>query len=167
MKLTSLKTIFIIIIINIFLCLCALIYKCNCKNNYNERISYVCKDPIELSEWQIFIIALMEVECDRNPLAISSKNAVGPLQLTEVYIKEVNRLYNSNYTIEDAYDINSSLTIVEMMNDYYNPNKDIDKAIKLHNPNAGSWYSKRIKDRMDKVRFNEQFRQTIINLYNY
>lgn len=167
MKLTSLKTIFIIIIINILLCACALIYKCNCENNYNERISYVCKDPIELSEWQIFIIALMEVECDRNPLAISSKNAVGPLQLTEIYIKEVNRLYNSNYTIEDAYDINSSLTIVEMMNDYYNPNKDIDKAIKLHNPNAGSWYSKRIKDRMDKVRFNEQFRQTIINLYNY
>lgn len=167
MKLTSLKTIFIIIIINIFLCLCALIYKCNCENNYNERISYVCKDPIELSEWQIFIIALMEVECDRNPLAISSKNAVGPLQLTEIYIKEVNRLYNSNYTIEDAYDINSSLTIVEMMNDYYNPNKDIDKAIKLHNPNAGAWYAKRIKDRMNKIRFNEQFRQTIINLYNY
>lgn len=167
MKLTSLKTIFIIIIINAFLCFCALAYKCNYENNYSERISYVCKDPIELSEWQIFIIALMEVECDRNPLAISSKNAVGPLQLTEIYIKEVNRLYNSNYTIEDAYDIDSSLTIVEMMNDYYNPNKDIDKAIKLHNPNAGSWYSKRIKDRMDKVRFNEQFRQTIINLYNY
>lgn len=167
MKLISLKTIFIVIIINIFLCIFALIYKCNYEDNYSERISYVCKDPIELSEWQIFIIALMEVECDRNPLAISSKNAVGPLQLTEIYIKEVNRLYNSNYTIEDAYDINSSLTIVEMMNDYYNPNKDIDKAIKLHNPNAGSWYSKRIKDRMEKVRFNEQFRQTIINLYNY
>ena len=133
MKLISLKTIFIVIIINIFLCIFALIYKCNYEDNYSERISYVCKDPIELSEWQIFIIALMEVECDRNPLAISSKNAVGPLQLTEIYIKEVNRLYNSNYTIEDAYDINSSLTIVEMMNDYYNPNKDIDKAIKLHN----------------------------------
>lgn len=167
MKLTSLKTIFIIIFINIFSCICVLTYKCNCENNYKERISYVCKDPIELSEWQIFIIALMEVECDRNPFAKSSKNAIGPLQLTEIYIKEVNRLYNSNYTIEDAYDISSSLTIVEMMNDYYNPNKDIDKAIKLHNPNAGNWYSKRIKDRMEKVRFNEQFRQTIINLYNY
>lgn len=111
-----------------------------------------------LTEWQIFIIALIEVECERNPNVKSSKNAIGPLQITPIYVEEVNRIYNTNYKFEDAWDLNKSLEMFELTNDYYNPNRDIDKAIQIHNPGAGKWYSDRIKQRMKMVRFSEEVR---------
>lgn len=117
-----------------------------------------------LTEWQLFIMALIEVECERDPNAKSSKNAIGPLQITKIYVSEVNRLYNTNFKFEDAWDLDKSLEMFILMNDYYNPNKDIDKAIQIHNPNAGQWYAKRIKDRMHLIKFNETVRQKLINL---
>ena len=53
-----------------------------------------------------------------------------------------------------------------MMNDHYNPNRDVDKAIKLHNPKAGNWYTKKVKQRMQAIEFNEEVRAKIIDLYN-
>lgn len=120
-----------------------------------------------LTEWQVFIMSLIEVECERNPKARSNKNAIGPFQITPIYVEEINRLYNTNFIHEDAWDINKSLTMFEMMNDKYNPEKNIDSAIKIHNPNAGKWYNKRIKDRMELIKFNEQVRSSVIELYNF
>lgn len=119
-----------------------------------------------LTEWQIFVMALVEVECERDPRARSSKNAIGPFQITNIYVNEINRLYNTNFTFEDAWDFDKALTMFKMMNDYYNPNRDIDKAIKLHNPGAGSWYNKRIKERMELIRFSELMRSKTIEFYN-
>ena len=51
----------------------------------------------ELGEWDIFVMALVEVECGRNPLARSNKNAIGPFQITPIYVEETNRLYGTNY----------------------------------------------------------------------
>lgn len=117
-----------------------------------------------LTEWEIFVMALVEVECERNPNAQSNKNAIGPLQITPIYVEEVNRLYNTNYVFEDAWDLNKSIEMFNLMNDHYNPTKDIDKAIKLHNPGAGSWYAKRIKERMKLIKFNELVRSELTNL---
>lgn len=114
-----------------------------------------------LSEWQVFIMALVEVECERNPKAVSTKNAVGPFQITKVYVEEINRLYNTSFTIDDAFEFKHAYKMFTLMNDYYNPTKDIDKAIKLHNPGAGSWYNNKIKKRMDLIRFNEEVRREI------
>lgn len=111
-----------------------------------------------LSDWQVFVMALVEVECERNPKAKSNKNAIGPFQITPIYVKEVNRLYSTNFTFEDAWNLDKSLTMFNLMNDHYNPSKDIDKAIKLHNPGAGKWYSDRIKQRMKMIRFSEEVR---------
>ena len=117
-----------------------------------------------LTEWQVFIMALIEVECERNPNARSSKNAIGPFQITEIYVSEVNRLYNTDYVFEDAWDLNKSIGMFELMNDHYNPNRDIDKAIQIHNPGAGSWYAKRIKERMKLIKFSELVRSELTNL---
>ena len=117
-----------------------------------------------LTEWQVFVMALVEVECERNPNAKSNKNAIGPFQITEVYVAEVNRLYNTNFIFEDAWDLNKSIKMFELMNDYYNPNRDIDKAIQIHNPGAGSWYAKRIKERMKLIKFSELVRSELTNL---
>lgn len=111
-----------------------------------------------LTDWQIFIMALIEVECERNPKAKSNKNAIGPFQITSIYVKEVNRLYSTNFTFEDAWDLEKSLTMFNLMNDHYNPAKDVDIAIKLHNPGAGKWYSDRIKQRMKMIKFSEEVR---------
>ena len=118
-----------------------------------------------LTEWQIFIMSLIEVECERNPKA-KLKDAIGPFQITPIYVEEINRLYNTKYIHEDAWDLDKSLQMFEMMNDYYNPKRNIDDAIKLHNPTADSRYSKKIKKRMELIRFNEQVRASIIDLYS-
>lgn len=135
----------------------------------NVNIESQVQDSIiqdSLIEWQIFIMALIEVECERNPNVKSHKGAVGPFQITQVYINEINRLYSTNFVLQDAYDLNKALSIFEMMNDYYNPDRNIDKAIELHNPGAGHWYNKKIKQRMQLIRFNEKVRSAIIDLYN-
>lgn len=136
-------------------------------NNAINPISNITYVPIydTLTEWQIFVMALIEVECERNPKAKSNKNAIGPFQITPIYVKEVNRLYSTNFTFEDAWNLDKSLTMFNLMNDYYNPSKDIDKAIKLHNPGAGKWYSDRIKQRMKMIRFSEEVRTKLKNQY--
>lgn len=129
--------------------------------NMTIKTEYVTiKDT--LTDWQVFVMALIEVECERNPKARSHKNAIGPLQITEIYVKEVNRLYKTNYVFEDAWDLNKSLEMFNLMNQHYNPDKNIDKAIKMHNPGAGNWYSKRIKKRMELIRFNEEVRKILL-----
>ena len=122
------------------------------------NIKYVYQ---ELSEWDVFVMALVEVECGRNPLTRSNKNAIGPFQITPIYVKEVNRLYGTKYTFEDAWDIQKAYEMFMLMNRHYNPTFDIDKAIKLHNPGAGTWYGKRIKQQMKLIMFNENVRKII------
>lgn len=135
------------------------------------HVNYECLPSIEvtencdsLTEWQVFVMALIEVECERNPNVKSNKNAIGPFQITEVYVSEVNRLYNTNFIFEDAWNLNKSIKMFELMNDYYNPNRDINKAIQIHNPGAGSWYAKRIKERMKLIKFSELVRSELTNL---
>lgn len=119
-----------------------------------------------LTEWQVFIMALIEVECERNPKAKSPGGAVGPFQITQSYISEINRVYKTNFMLQDAYNLDKALSMFEMMNDYHNPDRDINKAIKLHNPKAGNWYTKKVKQRMHAIEFNEEVRAKIIDLYN-
>jgi hypothetical protein len=129
-----------------------------------KEVEPIIKEKIiysELSEWDIFVMALVEVECGRNPLARSNKNAIGPFQITPIYVKEVNRLYGTKYTFEDAWDIQKAYEMFMLMNRHYNPTFDIDKAIKLHNPGAGAWYEKRIKQQMKLIIFNESVRKII------
>ena len=78
--------------------------------------------------------------------------------LPPIYVKEVNRLYSTNFTFEDAWSLDKSLTMFNLMNNHYNPTKNIDEAIKLHNPGAGKWYSDRIKQRMKMIKFSEEVR---------
>lgn len=114
-----------------------------------------------LTEWQIFTLALIEVECGGEFKAVSEKEAVGPFQITKIYVSEINRIYDTNYTLDDAYNLELAHEMFMLMNQYYNPTFDIDKAIKLHNPGAREWYAKKIKKQMEKVRLNEEIRKII------
>ena len=109
----------------------------------------------------IFTLSLIEIECGGEFKAISSKHAVGPFQITKIYVDEINRLYFTNYTLNDAYELEYAYDMFMLMNKHYNPTFDIDKAIKLHNPGAGEWYSRRIKKQMEKIKINEEIRKII------
>ena len=104
----------------------------------------------KLTEWQLFTLALIDVESEYDTLAVNnSSKARGILQIMPIFVKEANRLQDmTKYEWDDAYYVDKSL---EMFN-IINPEQDIDLAIKRHNPNAKGWYSRRVKDRMDKFR---------------
>ena len=108
---------------------------------------YVTQD---ITEWQLFTLALIDVESEYDTLAENKyTKARGILQIMPIFVKEANRLQDTTkYEWIDAWNVGSSL---EMFN-IINPEQDIDLAIKRHNPNAKGWYSRRVKDRMDKFR---------------
>lgn len=90
----------------------------------------------ELSEWDKLILAISFTESRWNPDAVGKAGDSGHLQLLPIYVREVNRLYGTNYTIEDAFDIDLSLQMFLLMQMYYNPKQNLDEAIRLHNKSA-------------------------------
>lgn len=109
----------------------------------SDYIQYVKLDPIELenTKWKKFIEALIYVESGGDPYAVGKTNDAGVLQITPIYVEEVNRILGKNtFTLEDRFDTRRSLEMFDIYQQYYNPDRDIEKAIHLHNPGAGSWY---------------------------
>lgn len=117
---------------------------------------------LELTEWQLFQMALIEVESDYDSQAISSADARGILQETEQYIAEVNRLTGTEWTIDDAHNDTTALDCFVVMQRAYNPEQDIERAIYLHNPNAGAWYKRRVLAKMEEIRRREAVRTMLL-----
>lgn len=84
-----------------------------------------------LSDWQLLTYALIWQE----------SKGINPncLQITEIYVKELN---NRGYTFvyNDVFDRVKSIEMFNAYNEIYNPDKDIIRAIELHNPTASGKY---------------------------
>lgn len=91
-----------------------------------------------LSEWQALTLAIAITESKCNPSATGKTNDGGLLQITPVYVREANRLAGTDYTHEDSYDIGKSLAMFRIIQDHYNPERSVDKAIRLHNPGGNA-----------------------------
>lgn len=103
----------------------------------------------EYDEWTILIRALMRVESDGNPYVNNITGAVGALQLMPSYVEEANRIMGwQAFTQDDRLDVMKSVQMFTAVQGYHNPEKDIDKAIKLHNPKAGKLYYYKVKSAM-------------------
>lgn len=130
----------------------------------DSRVSYIIHDTIyiqpQLTEWQLFQLALIEVESEFDYGAENkSSKARGILQIMPIFVKEANRLQDAiKYEWDDAWNVDKSLDMFNIIN----PEKDIDLAIKRHNPNAGSWYAKRVRKAMDKIRKYEEVKLKIV-----
>ncbi len=99
----------------------------------------------EPKEWDILIQALIIVESEGNQFAEGKTNDVGILQITPIYVKEVNRILNENvYLLSHRTDIEKSLEMFEIYQAHHNPTRDILRAIKIHNPGAGEWYTDKV-----------------------
>lgn len=111
----------------------------------SDRIDTPMVQIEPLSDWEMLIEALIQVESEGNPFAVGKTNDLGILQITPIYVREVNRILKEDiYLLEHRTDIEKSIEMFEIYQAYYNPNKNIKKAIKLHNPGAGQWYTDKV-----------------------
>ena len=131
---------------------CLLLFLFICESLFEQRI--LEKEIYRLpTTWELFVNALIFVESRGDENAVGSKNDVGVLQITPIYVEEVNRILGKNvYNLEDRYSKEKSLEMFEIIQTYRNPQRDINKAIKLHNPRAGKQYAVKIKRQMDYLR---------------
>lgn len=86
-----------------------------------------------LSDWQLLTLAIAYTESMFDPDALGKAGDSGLLQIREIYVEEVNRVSGTDYRHDDAFDISKSLEMYELMQAAKNPQRDIDKAIRLHN----------------------------------
>ena len=112
------------------------------------EISYIEEEPM----WTYLIQALIIVESEGNPLAVGKTNDVGLLQITPIFVREVNRILgDSVYSLSDRTCIEKSLEMFEVYQAHHNPSKDILRAIKVHNPRAGQWYTDEVMNTLNKI----------------
>lgn len=112
-----------------------------------------------LSEWQLLTLAIMYTESRCNPDSVGKDGDRGILQITPVYIREVNRLAGTHYRPEDAFDPATAVEIFERMQDCKNPDRSPDIALALHNRGAG--YRARVLENLELIRRYEAARKTI------
>jgi len=105
------------------------------------------------TEWEILIFALIWQESKGNPNA-ENKGAVGVLQITPIYVKEANNIVGYvKYTLEDRKSVEKSIEMFNIVQGKHNKEKSIDRAIKLHNPTAGYWYYKSVKNYFNLLKY--------------
>ncbi len=110
----------------------------------------------DVNEWDILIQAIIQVESEGDPFAVGKTNDVGILQITPIYVKEVNRILKRNaYTLKDRMYEQKSLEMFEVYQRHHNPDKNLLKAIKLHNPGAGKWYADKVIKMFNELNHRE------------
>lgn len=113
-----------------------------------------------ISEWDILKLAIIKTESEFDSTAVGSHNDVGLMQITPIYVQEVNRLLGEDrFTHEDAFDTMKALEMFEVMQFFRNPDHDIDLAISLHNKSKA--YARRVKSNMEYIRTYEQIKGRI------
>ena len=123
---------------------------------------YVHK-PDTLSDWEVFTLALIKVESEYNNNAVSSVGAKGYFQMTPIYVKEVNRIHNTDFTFDQVTDFDNAYEIFDLMQKAHNPDYDMDRALELHN-GKHDWYNKRVYQEMKRIRIYEDMRSKIKNI---
>lgn len=114
-----------------------------------------------LTEWNKFTLALMKVESNFDPTAVSSAGAKGYFQITPIYVAEVNRVHKTNYIYEEVVSsFEQSYEVFTLMQEAYNSEYNMDEALRLHNGDH-KWYKKRVYKEMDAIERYEEMRQMV------
>ena len=116
--------------------------------------------PDSLSEWQVLQMDIAMTESKFNPDAVGSSQDYGILQITPIYAREASRLNKDrDYAHEEAFDTRTALEMFDVVQTGHNPERDIDKAIRLHN--RAGWYSDRVRSNITFIKRMETARQII------
>ena len=123
-----------------------------------------CPAP-DLSEWEITQLALILTESQMDSLAVGKANDLGILQITPIFVDEVNRLVGKEqFSHQDALSPEKSLQMLAIYQEHKNPSHDTDKAIQLHNPKGGYAYARKVKKNIARVKTYEHYRNLVTNL---
>ena len=103
-------------------------------------------------DWNPVMDAIIQVESEGNPNAVSG-NSVGAMQITPILVKDCNEILkrqksNKRYTMADRYSVAKSKEMFLIIQKYYNPENNIEKAIRLWN--GGVKYTTRATNRYYK-----------------
>ena len=117
-----------------------------------------------LSEWETTQLALILTESQMDSLAVGKANDLGILQITPIFVDEVNRLVGKDqFTHQDALSPEKSLQMLAIYQEHKNPSHDTDKAIQLHNPKGGYAYARKVKKNIARVKTYEHYRTLVTN----
>ena len=99
--------------------------------------------------WNPVMDAIIQVESEGNPNAISG-NSVGAMQITPILVKDCNDILKKQkskkrYTMADRYSVSKSKEMFLIIQKHYNPENDVEKAIRLWN--GGIKYSAKATNR--------------------
>ena len=114
-----------------------------------------------LSDWDMFTLALMKVESNYEPTAVSSKGAKGYFQITPIYVKEVNRVHKTDYKYDEVVkSFEKSYEVFTLMQEAHNKEYDMGEALRLHNGDH-KWYRRRVYKEMDAIMKYEEMRRMV------
>ena len=88
-------------------------------------------------DWTPVMEAIIKVESEGNPKAVSG-NSVGAMQITPVLVKECNNILSKRkskkrYTLDDRYSVEKSKEMFLLIQSYFNPENNVEKAIRSWN----------------------------------
>lgn len=84
--------------------------------------------------WNNLIYAISFVESKGNEKAISKDGkCVGILQIKKILVDECNRISDKKFTYQDRFNKEKSIEMFNIIQNYYNPTKNHEKAIRLWN----------------------------------
>lgn len=113
-----------------------------------------------LGDWEVLQMAIVMTESQFNPEAVGTSKDWGIFQITPVYVREVNRILKEDvYSHEDAFDIGKSIEMFSTMQSHYNPQQDLDTALRYHN--KAGWYKKKVKDNISLIKRMEEVRRQL------
>lgn len=118
----------------------------------------------DLAQWDKLILAIAFTESRFNPDALGKNHDSGILQITPVYVDEVNRITDSHYTIQDAFSIGKTLEMYNALQAHYNERRDIEKAIYYHNKSPK--YKAEVLKNLELIERYEAVRAELI-LFHY
>ena len=113
----------------------------------------------ELTDWQVLQLAIAYTESRFNPAAVGKAQDSGILQITPIYVAEVNRIAGTDYVLQDAFDPVKSLEMWDLMQAHYNEGRDLERAIALHN--RAPQYRAAVLQNMEWIRRYEAFRKQL------
>ena len=136
------------------------------EQDFNSKLNEIEMKSTTLSEWEMFTLALMKVESDYNPSAVSVVGARGYFQITPIYVAEVNRVHKTNYTFEEVVSsFEKSYEVFILMQEAHNKDYSLDKALRLHNGNH-KWYHRRVYKEMENIKRYEKMRRKVKDANN-
>ena len=106
-------------------------------------------------DWQDFTRALIWVESRGNNQAVSSKGAVGVLQIMPIIVEDCNRIIGyEKYTLNNRLDSLKSVEMFNVIQDHYNPQHDYHWALKLWNARSAPSYHRAVMDKFNEIKNN-------------